>query len=60
MDIITKNYSAICFADGTVISHAEIKALVIQGSDADDKIVGYSSDDVLIGGVGRGEVSIIG
>uniref|UniRef100_UPI000A848756 calcium-binding protein n=1 Tax=Rappaport israeli TaxID=1839807 RepID=UPI000A848756 len=58
LDDATAGYQieAVHFADGTVISHAEIKALVIQGSDADDKIVGYSSDDVLIGGVGRDEI----
>ncbi|MGN7916262.1 calcium-binding protein [Lysobacter sp. 22409] len=46
----------ISFADGTVWDVETIKAAVLQSGDGDDRLFGYSSDDVLSGGQGNDEL----
>lgn len=41
------------FADGTVLTEADIRGLLDQSSDGDDRIFGFDSDDSLNGGAGN-------
>ena len=41
------------FADGTVWDIAQVKAIIIQGTDGDDTLRGYATDDVIHGGAGN-------
>ncbi len=44
--------NAIEFADGTVWDVDTVKAKVLQGTDGDDTLIGFASDDVMNGGDG--------
>ncbi|WP_440467050.1 calcium-binding protein [Pseudomonas sp. YH-1] len=41
------------FADGSVLTTAAIKLLLLQGGEGNDSITGYASDDTLQGGLGN-------
>ncbi|MBE0484227.1 MAG: hypothetical protein IBX52_12080, partial [Bacterioplanes sp.] len=41
------------FADGTVWDIAQVKVMVMQGTEGNDTLYGYATDDVLHGGAGR-------
>ncbi|MCF7544292.1 calcium-binding protein [Pseudomonas petrae] len=45
------------FADGSFWDQGAIKALVLQGTDANQSLTGYSTDDVIDGGAGDDTVS---
>ncbi|WP_024671377.1 calcium-binding protein, partial [Pseudomonas tremae] len=45
------------FADGSFWDQGSIKALVLQGTDANQSLTGYSTDDVIDGGAGDDTVS---
>ena len=49
--------NAIEFADGTSWDVDTVKAKVLQGTDGNDGITGFASDDVINGGDGRDQLS---
>ncbi|MCB0065837.1 MAG: hypothetical protein KDD77_01730 [Caldilineaceae bacterium] len=58
-DGLNPNYrlEQILFADGTVWDIETVKAMMLQGTDADDHILGYGSDDIIQAGAGNDTVS---
>ncbi|WP_426112036.1 calcium-binding protein [Pseudomonas sp. DSP3-2-2] len=45
------------FADGTVLGNAQIKAALLLGTDGDDVLTGYGTDDVITGEDGNDTLS---
>ncbi len=48
--------NAIEFADGTSWDVDTVKAMLLQGTDGNDTLIGYASDDVINGGAGNDSI----